>query len=291
MRYLFEDCALDTDRRELRRGAENIPLAPQVFDLLAYLIRNREHVASKDDLIRAIWYGRAVSDAALTTRINAVRGAIGDTGEQQRLIKTLRRKGFRFVGAVQEDQGRQAEAYLTAQLPSSAPHLSIVVLPFANLSSDPAQDYFVDGVTESLTTDLSRISGSFVIGRHTAFTYKGKSADLNQIGRELNIRYVLQGSVQRGGSRLRVNVQLTEAESGSYLWAERFDKPFADLLEMQDEIVARIARTLRRPTRCRRVTARGKNAESRCCRSLFPGPLFLEQGIDTQIFGGSSPFF
>ena len=244
MRYLFEDCALDTDRRELRRGAENIPLAPQVFDLLAYLIRNREHVASKDDLIRAIWYGRAVSDAALTTRINAVRGAIGDTGEQQRLIKTLRRKGFRFVGAVQEDQGRQAEAYLTAQLPSSAPHLSIVVLPFANLSSDPAQDYFVDGVTESSTTDLSRISGSFVIGRHTAFTYKGKSADLNQIGRELNIRYVLQGSVQRGGSRLRVNVQLTEAESGSYLWAERFDKPFADLLEMQDEIVARIARTL-----------------------------------------------
>jgi TolB-like protein len=128
--------------------------------------------------------------------------------------------------------------------PLSPPHLSIVVLPFANLSGDPAQDYFVDGVTEGLTTDLSRISGSFVIGRHTAFTYKGKSAELKQIGRELNIRYVLQGSVQRGGSRLRVNVQLVDADSSNYLWADRFDKPFADLLDMQDEIVVRIARTL-----------------------------------------------
>lgn len=118
------------------------------------------------------------------------------------------------------------------------------MLPFANLSGDPEQDYFVDGVTESLNTDLSRISGSFVNGRHTAFTYRGKSVDLKQIGRELNVRYVLQGAVQRGGSRLRVNVQLTDAESSSYLWAERFDKPVADLLEMQDEIVARIARTL-----------------------------------------------
>jgi TolB-like protein len=118
------------------------------------------------------------------------------------------------------------------------------VLPFANLSGDPEQDYFVDGVTESLTTDLSRISGSFVIGRHTAFTYKGKAVDLKKIGRELNVRYVLEGSVQRSGNRLRVNVQLIDAEPGNHLWAERFDKPIADLFDMQDEIVSRLANTL-----------------------------------------------
>jgi TolB-like protein len=124
------------------------------------------------------------------------------------------------------------------------PRLSIVVLPFANIGGDPDQDYFVDGVTESLTTDLSRIAGSFVIARNTAFTYKGKPIDVKQIGRELGVRYVLEGSVQRGGNRMRVNVQLIDAESGNHLWAERFDKPLADLFDMQDEIVARLAGAL-----------------------------------------------
>jgi DNA-binding winged helix-turn-helix (wHTH) protein len=165
------------------------------------LIRHRERVVSKDDLISAVWNGRIVSDAALTTRLNAARAAIGDGGDKQRLIKTLPRKGFRFVGTVQEvktstDQPVGSAAHGGDMTPrSSSPRLSIVVLPFANLSSDPEQDYFVDGVTESLTTDLSRISGSFVIGRHTAFTYKGKAVDLKQVGRELDVRYVLEGSV------------------------------------------------------------------------------------------------
>jgi adenylate cyclase len=127
---------------------------------------------------------------------------------------------------------------------SGPPRFSIVVLPFTNIGGDPEQEYFVDGVTESLTTDLSRISGSFVIARNTAFTYKGKSVDVKQIGRDLNIRYVLEGSVQRGGNRMRVNVQLIDAETGNHLWAERFDKPVADLFDMQDEIVARLANTL-----------------------------------------------
>jgi TolB-like protein/class 3 adenylate cyclase len=124
------------------------------------------------------------------------------------------------------------------------PRLSLVVLPFANMSDDPEQEYFVDGVTESLTTDLSRISGSFVIGRNTAFTYKGKPIDLKRIGRELNVRYVLEGSVQRVPDRMRVSVQLINTESGNHLWAERFDKPLADLFDMQDEIVARLANAL-----------------------------------------------
>ena len=127
---------------------------------------------------------------------------------------------------------------------SAPPRLSMVVLPFANIGGDPEQEHFVDGVTESLTTDLSRIRGSFVIGRNTAFTYKGKHVDLKQIGSELNVRYVLEGSVQRGGNRMRVNVQLIDAESGNHLWAERFDKPLADLFDMQDEIVARLAGAL-----------------------------------------------
>ena len=127
---------------------------------------------------------------------------------------------------------------------STPPRLSMVVLPFANIGGDAEQEHFVDGVTESLTTDLSRIRGSLVIGRNTAFTYKGKAVDLKQIGRELNVRYVLEGSVQRGGNRMRVNVQLIDAETGSHLWAERFDKPLADLFDMQDEIVTRLASAL-----------------------------------------------
>ena len=118
------------------------------------------------------------------------------------------------------------------------------MLPFANIGGDPEQEYFVDGVTESLTTDLSRISGAFVIARNTAFTFKGKAVDVKKLGRELNVRYVLEGSVQRGGNRLRVNVQLIDAETGNHLWAERFDKPIADLFDMQDEIVSRLANTL-----------------------------------------------
>jgi TolB-like protein len=119
-----------------------------------------------------------------------------------------------------------------------------VVLPFANLGGDSGQDYFVDGVTESLTTDLSQMSGMWVIGRNTAFSYKGKSVDLKQIGRELNVRYILEGSVQRSGNRMRMNVQLIDAESGNHLWADRFDKLVADLFDMQDEIVARLANAL-----------------------------------------------
>ncbi|MCP1781032.1 winged helix-turn-helix domain-containing tetratricopeptide repeat protein [Bradyrhizobium japonicum] len=252
MRYLFEDYALDTDRRELHRATDMIVVTPQVFDLLDYLIRNRERVVSKDDLINAVWNGRIVSEAALTTRLNAARSAVGDTGEKQRLIKTLPRKGFRFVGTVQEAQRLAVEPASSAAHsggmkppPNSAPRLSIVVLPFANLSGDPEQDYFVDGVTESVTMDLSRISGSFVIGRHTAFTYKDKAADLKQVGRELNVRYVLEGSVQRRDGRLRVNVQLIDAETGAHLWADRFDKPDADLFGMQDEIVSQLANTLK----------------------------------------------
>jgi TolB-like protein len=153
-------------------------------------------------------------------------------------------------------------------------HFSIVVLPFANMTGDPEQDYFVDGVTESLTTDLSR-SGCLVIGRNTAFTYKGKHVDLRRIGRELNVRYVLEGSVQRSGGRMRIGVQLIDAESCSHLWAERFDKPSADLLDMQDEIVARICQRAVFAARPRRGATRGAIAKSRCDGSMLAGQGFV----------------
>ncbi len=219
-----------------------VAIAPKVFDLLDYLIGNRERVVSKDDLIKAIWQGRVVSDVALTTRLNAARKAIGDSGDEQRLIRTFPRKGVRFIGTVHETSGPAGGSPQPGFAIPDKP--SLVVLPFTNLSPDPEQEYFVDGVTESLTTDLSRMVGIFVIGRNTAFTYKGKHVGLQQIGRELGVRYVLEGSVQRSGSRMRINVQLIDAESGNHLWAERFDKTLADLFDMQDEIGARLANQL-----------------------------------------------
>jgi TolB-like protein/class 3 adenylate cyclase len=164
---------------------------------------------------------------------------------------------------------------------SSHPRLSIVVLPFSNISGDPEQDYFVDGVTESLTTDLSRIRGAFVISRTSAFSYKGKAIDVRQVGRELNVRYVLEGSVQRSGTRLRVNVQLVDAETGNHLWAERFDKPVADLFDVQDEIVSRLSCTLHSQL----VLVEARRAE----RSLHPDamePIFKARAY---LYTGKNP--
>jgi TolB-like protein len=171
------------------------------------------------------------------------------------------------------------------------PHLSIVVLPFTNIGGDPEQDYFVDGVTESLTTDLSRIAGSFVIARNTAFTYKGKPYDVKQIGRELNVRYVLEGSVQRGGNRMRVNVQLIDAETGNHLWAERFDKPLADLFDMQDEIVARLARQLDAEL----VAAEARHAERApdpdAMDLYFQGTACWHKGLSPEILSQARGYF
>ena len=174
---------------------------------------------------------------------------------------------------------------------TAPPRLSMVVLPFANIGGDPEQEHFVDGVTESLTTDLSRLRGSFVIGRNTAFTYKGRAVDLKQIGRELNVRYVLEGSVQRGGNRMRVNVQLIDAETGNHLWAERFDKPLADLLDMQDEIVARLANALN----AQLVAAEARRAEQAPTPGsmdlYFQGLAWFNKGVNPDHVAKARGFF
>jgi TolB-like protein len=246
LRYLFEEYAFDTDRRELLRGADVVTIAPQVFDLLDYLIRNRERVVSKDDLISAIWDGRIVSDGALTTRLNVARSAIGDSGDEQRLIKTLPRKGFRFVGAVRETQGPTSSEVADHPVEQPRPTLtlpnkpSVAVLPFANLSSDSEQEYFADGVVEDITMALSRFPWLFVIARNSSFTYKGRAVDVKQVGRELGVRYVLEGSVRKAGNRIRIAGQLIDAETGAHLWANRFDGAIEDMFDLQDQVTSSV---------------------------------------------------
>ena len=184
--------------------------------------------------------GVYLSEDAYRQVRDKVREEFVDLGERR--LKNIARPVRIYV--VRIDTDRRAPSVRSEANELGPPHLSIVVLPFANLAGDAEQNYFVDGVTESLTTDLSQMSGMLVIGRNTAFSYKGKQVDLKQIGRELNVRYVLEGSVQRSASRMRVNVQLIDAESGNHLWADRFDKPVTDLFDMQDEIVARLANAL-----------------------------------------------
>jgi TolB-like protein/Tfp pilus assembly protein PilF len=242
LRYLFEDYAFDTDRRELHRGADVVSIAPQVFDLLNYLIRNRERVVSKHDLVNAIWNGRIVSETALTTRLNAARNAIGDSGEEQRLIKTLPRKGLRFIGTVREAPSPAGSTALDNRLDPPKPALSlpdkpsIAVLPFQNLSGDPEQEYFADGMVEDIITALSRFKSLFVIARNSSFTYKGKAVSIKTVGRELGVRYVLEGSVRKAGSRLRIAGQLIEAATERHLWADHFDGALEDVFGLQDRV-------------------------------------------------------
>jgi adenylate cyclase len=239
--FLFENCALDTDRRELRHGAVAVPVEPQVFDLLAYLIKNRERVVSKDDLVAAIWDGRIVAESTLSSRINAARCAIGDSGAEQRLIKTLARKGVRFVGAVREEAEPAAVTAMGAVDPAAqkakpetslADKPSIAVLPFTNLSGDPQQDYFSDGITEDIITELSRFSELLVIARYSSF------------GRELGARYILEGSVRRSSDRVRITAQLIDARTGAHRWAERYDRELHDVFVVQDEVVRAIVAIL-----------------------------------------------
>ena len=263
--YRFEKYLLDVNRRELRRGTVLLPIEPQVFDLLAFLVSNRDRVVSKDDLLASVWGGRIVSESTLASRINAVRRAIGDSGEEQRLIRTIFGKGLRFVGEVQE----QLVAGEVSP-DSSSPHLSVVVLPFTNFSSDPVLDHFADGITDDLTTDLARLSG-IVIARNTAFTFKRRSIDVARVGRELGVHYVVEGSVRPAGDRVRINVQLTDAETEAHLWADRFDVDPANFAPALNDILGPVALTLH----LRILKAAGQRIEQRVVPDPVPGDLFI----------------
>ncbi|HEX4111386.1 MAG TPA: adenylate/guanylate cyclase domain-containing protein [Stellaceae bacterium] len=211
--------------------------------------------------------------------ISVVPAKAGTQGERRDVALDSRLRG-------NDEKGHGAE-----QSGYGPPRLSIVVLPFANFGGDPEQEYFVDGVTESLTTDLSRISGCFVIARNTAFTYKGKPFDVKQIGRELKVRYALEGSVQKGGNRMRVNVQLIDTENGLHLWAERFDKPVADLFDMQDEIVARLANQLGTEMIAAEARRAEKSLHPDATDLYFQGQAWLNKGINPEHYEQARRFF
>jgi TolB-like protein len=244
VQFLFSGHILDRDRRALRRGSASVAVEPQVFDLLVYLVENRERVVSKDDLIASVWRGRIVSDSSLTSRINAARKAIGDSGEEQRLIRTVARKGLRFVGAVQAVPDGTVTASLTPERPPAELQLpdrpAIAVLPFVNMTGDPDQEYFSDGITEDIITALSKLRWFFVIARNSSFIYKGRNVHLKQIAEDLGVRYVMEGSVRKAGDRLRITVQLNDVASGGHIWAERYDRGLADVFAVQDEITEAI---------------------------------------------------
>ena len=248
MQFFFNDHALDTDRRELYRGPEAVAVEPQVFDLLVFLVQNRDHVVSKDDLINGVWGGRIVSESTLTSRINAARRAVGDSGEDQKLIRTIPRKGLRFVGAVRtQTQGNEQAVgppHEIQEPPRPALPLpdrpAIAVLPFANLSGDPEQEYFSDGITEDIITALSKLRWFFVIARNSSFIYKGKPVHMKRVAEELGVGYVVEGSVRKVGDRVRITVQLSDAATGNNIWAERYDRALADVFAVQDEITEAI---------------------------------------------------
>jgi TolB-like protein len=269
--YLFAGYVLDPDRRELSHGSDKVAITPQAFDLLLHLVKNRDHVVSKDALLDAVWAGRIVSESTLASHINAVRKALGDSGDEQRLLKTVARKGFRFVGDVtetampaQSDAAVADHATSTAN-PNAALTLpdrpSIAVLPFLNLSGDPQQDYFVDGMVEDIILALSRLRWLFVIARNSSFTFKGRAVDVREVGRELGVRYVLEGSVRRVANRVRITGQLVDTTTGMHLWGERFESVVDDIFDLQDQVTesvvgaiapqlefAEIERAKRKPT-------------------------------------------
>ncbi|MDR8363670.1 winged helix-turn-helix domain-containing protein [Pseudomonas sp. JL3] len=273
MPFVFEDYVLDQERRELTLRGQVVAVGPQVFDLLLQLVSNRDRVVSKDDLLNAVWSGRIVSESTITSHINAVRKAIGDTGEEQRLVRTVPRKGYRFVGEIKVDEvGEPRQPDIEEPTPEDlkqtpAPTLvlpdkpSITVLPFQNLSGDPEQEYFADGMVEDIIAALSRIRWLFVIARNSSFTYKGRDVDVQGVGQTLGVRYVLEGSVRKSGNKIRITGQLIDATTGTHIWAERFEGMLHDIFELQDQIAesvvgaiapqlerAEIERAKRKPT-------------------------------------------
>jgi adenylate cyclase len=245
---LFADFRLDRRGGALYRRDEQGVFAPlaigrRAVDILGVLIERPGELVLRDEILEVVWHGRAVEDSNLNVQIAALRRILDRDREQDSCIQTIPGRGYRFVGALVQDEttARSIIDALEQRSMHTPPRLSIVVLPFINLSSNPEQEYFADAMTDSLTTDLSRLAGSFVISCNTAFTYKGRRISGKQIGAELGVRYVLEGSVLRSGKQVRINAQLIDAETDGHVWAERFERDTVDLFALQEEITRLIA--------------------------------------------------
>lgn len=245
MIYQFGPFDLDVARRELKRDGSLVAIEPQVFDVLTVLIEARDRVVSRDELLDAVWRGRIVSEATLASRLNAARAAVGDTGAEQRMIRTLPRRGFRFVADVRAVTDRPFEVSGSSSQEQAWERGNrlpgVAVLPFADTGAAPGEDFFADGIAEEIIAALSRSRGLLVIARNSSFSYKGRMVDVRQVGRELGVGYVLEGSVRRGAGRLRITGQLVDASSGACLWSDRFDGDTRDVFALQEQVAQGVA--------------------------------------------------
>ena len=267
----------------LMSGAREIRLTPKALALLTFLAERPGKVISKEELFAAVWPGVAVGDAALVTCIQELRKALRDNARHPRYIETLHRRGYRFIAEITSAPPPEAAFAPAAPALSLPDRPSIAVLPFLNMSGDPEQDYFADGISEDLITGLARIRWLFVIARNSTFVYKNRSVDVKQVSRELGVRYVLEGSVRRAGNRLRISAQLIDATSGGHHWAERYDRELGDIFAVQDEITRSVAAALEPHL----LAAEGVRALSRSAEDLGAWELVVR--AQTHVWRMTSP--
>jgi adenylate cyclase len=254
----FGDVRFDTRTGELQRNGSMARLTPKAAAVLAALLERAPELVTKEELFARVWDGKAVGDEALTSCIQELRRALDDDARQPRYIETRHRRGYRLIVPL----GAASEAP-ASNVPAPPGKPSLAVLPFDNLSGDRDQDYFADGIVEDMTTALSRIGAFFVVARGSSFTFKGRNVPAQEVGRQLGVRYIVEGSVRRAGQKLRLTVQLIDAESGHHLWADNFDGEMADVFDLQDRIVGRIVGAISPSVRAAEIArARLKRPES-----------------------------
>jgi TolB-like protein len=229
----------DLRRRELWRDEKPVRLGNRALDILCVLISARGNVVTKDELMARVWPGVVVEENNIQVHVSALRKALDDEGNGQSCLVTVPGRGYRLIGvqAAPSAEPSASGRRRGAALPEKP---SIAVLPFSNMSGDPEQEYLVDGIVEEITTALSRLPWLFVIARNSSFAYKGKSPDVRLVGQELGVRYVLEGSMRKSGDRIRVTGQLIDTKTGAHIWADRIDRAFEDVFELQDEVASKV---------------------------------------------------
>jgi TolB-like protein len=248
MILLFEHFTIDTGQYQLSLDDKLVPVEPLVFDLLVYLIENRERVVGRDELLENLWSGKVVTDSALAARLKDARKALGDSGSKQEFIKTVHGRGYQFIAPIVEsgkvDPMRTVEKIITGQNLELPAKPSIAILPLQNESDDTEAEVFSEGVSDGIINGLTRFRDLFVMGRSSSFSFRGKAVDTPEIGRQLGVRYVVQGVVRKLGERVRVSVELVDAETGQNLWSDHYDRELKDVFAVEDEVTQAIVTTL-----------------------------------------------
>lgn len=244
MRYQFDDFSLDSECFEISKGGEPLSCEPQVIELLILLVSNHDRTVSKEEINQVIWKGRVVSEAALSSRIKMLRQLLGDDGRNQRIIRTVHKRGFRFVASLSSDSDPEPSLIQDSVENNLRNKPSVVVLPFANLSSEPGHEYLSDGISTDIIAQLAKHRWLDVVARNTAFGFKDRAVDIRSLGNELNVDYVVEGTVQRATNRVRITVNLINAGDAHSVWTERYDREIQDIFALQDEITEMIVARL-----------------------------------------------